>query len=197
MTLFAGELLDGRVVALAGAGGDALSGGLPGLLAEAGARAEVVPPSEALGGDDAALEGWAKGVAPIHALVVDGGELFGDGGQPALQRALERAWVAARAVAVGAMLPDGGGGGRGGKIVFVAPSRGDGEHAGAVAAALENLARTLSVEWARHGITACVVVPGEFAGASEVGELLCFLVSPAGDYFSGCRFDLGSVDVRG
>ena len=63
----------------------------------------------------------------------------------------------------------------------------------AVRAGLENLARTLSVEWARYGITAVAITPGTSTTDAELAELVCFLASPAGGYFSGCRFDLGSV----
>jgi NAD(P)-dependent dehydrogenase (short-subunit alcohol dehydrogenase family) len=79
------------------------------------------------------------------------------------------------------------------KIVFIAPRPGAGELAGAARAALENLARSLSVEWARHPVTACAVWPGAATSAGELSELVCFLLSPAGDYFSGCRFELGGL----
>ena len=61
-------------------------------------------------------------------------------------------------------------------------------------AALENLARTLSVEWARYGITATAITPGAATTDEQLAELVCFLVSPAGDYFSGCRFSLGVIE---
>jgi NAD(P)-dependent dehydrogenase (short-subunit alcohol dehydrogenase family) len=77
-------------------------------------------------------------------------------------------------------------------VVLVAPAARAGAFARAAAAALENLARTLSVEWARHGVTAVAVTRGERTTDRELAELVCFLVSVAGDYFSGCRFDLGS-----
>ena len=68
-------------------------------------------------------------------------------------------------------------------------------YARAARAALENLARTLSVEWARHEITAVALWPGQHTTDAEVAELACFLLSPAGGYFSGCRFELGAVPV--
>ena len=58
------------------------------------------------------------------------------------------------------------------------------------AAGLENLARTLSIEWARHGITTVAVAPGEDTSAAELAALACYLLSPAGAYFSGCLMDL-------
>jgi NAD(P)-dependent dehydrogenase (short-subunit alcohol dehydrogenase family) len=87
----------------------------------------------------------------------------------------------------------GDGAAEGGKIVMIAPRAGAGDFAEAAAAALENLARTLSVEWARHGITATALAPGAETTDAELAELVSFLVSPAGDYFSGCRFDLGRL----
>jgi NAD(P)-dependent dehydrogenase (short-subunit alcohol dehydrogenase family) len=62
-------------------------------------------------------------------------------------------------------------------------------------AALENLARTLSVEWARYGITAVALWPGADTTDAELAELACFLISPAGGYFSGCRFELSGAPV--
>lgn len=90
---------------------------------------------------------------------------------------LDSAFIAARAAAnawIGAE--------RGGKVVFVAP-RDDAPQR----AALENLARTLSIEWARYGITPTTILPG---GGDDVAELVAFLASPAGDYYSGCTFAL-------
>jgi NAD(P)-dependent dehydrogenase (short-subunit alcohol dehydrogenase family) len=80
-----------------------------------------------------------------------------------------------------------------GRLVLVAPRPQAGPHAEAARAALENLARTLSVEWARHAITAVALWPGEATTDDELAELVCFLVSPAGAYFTGCRFELGAV----
>ena len=80
---------------------------------------------------------------------------------------------------------------RGGTVVIIAPRPDAGAFARAAVAALESLARTLSVEWARYGITATVITPGTDTTDDQIAELACFLVSPAGDYFSGCRFSLG------
>ena len=101
---------------------------------------------------------------------------------------LAGAWAVVREVATGALIP----GADGGKIVLVAPAS-----ERPVQAGLENLARTLSVEWARYGVTVVAVAPGPHAGPAELTETVCFLVSPAGDYFSGCRFDVGLTAVGG
>ena len=85
-------------------------------------------------------------------------------------------------------------------------------HTGAARAAVENMMRTLSVEWARFGIKLVAVAIGQFdtetlrtkypkaivdnvAGTVPLGRLgtedeaawlMAFLASPAGDFFSGC-----------
>jgi citronellol/citronellal dehydrogenase len=83
-----------------------------------------------------------------------------------------------------------------GKIILLAPHQQAGTHAEAARAALENLARTLSVEWARYAITTTMIAPGEAATDEQLAMLVAYLVSPAGDYFSGCRFELGSVQLH-
>jgi NAD(P)-dependent dehydrogenase (short-subunit alcohol dehydrogenase family) len=90
---------------------------------------------------------------------------------------LDTAFIAARAVANAWIAAE-----RGGKVVLVAP-RADAPQR----AALENLARTLSVEWARYDIRPTAIHPGE---PGDVAELVAFLASPAGDYYSGCTFRL-------
>ncbi len=81
----------------------------------------------------------------------------------------------------------------GGKVVLLAPR--DGEHAAAVGEALENTARTLSVEWARFGVRVVAVRPGAAATDAEVAELVAWLASPAGDYVSGCALAPGTLAV--
>ena len=72
-------------------------------------------------------------------------------------------------------------------IILLAPPPGDAHHA-AARAGLENLARTLSIEWAQHGIRPVAVLQG---GDDEAtAELVAYLASPAGAYFSGCAITL-------
>jgi NAD(P)-dependent dehydrogenase (short-subunit alcohol dehydrogenase family) len=138
----------------------------------------------------------APGEARIDTLVVDAGVLFGDGGLTGLRAALDGAWSAVLEVArehwLGADADAGAdaGAGTGGKLVLLAPRGDAGEHARAAAAGLESLARTLAVEWARHGVRATVVVAGPRTTDDELGALVAFLASAGGEYFSGCRFDL-------
>jgi NAD(P)-dependent dehydrogenase (short-subunit alcohol dehydrogenase family) len=134
--------------------------------------------------DEAAVE---AAVRPCGALVVDARALFGAGGPEALRRALDGTWCVVRATANAAFIPER----RGGKVVLVAPSPGAGAHAEALRAGLENLARTSSIEWSQYGITPTALRPGPAATEDEVAELVAYLVSPAGDYFSGCALDLG------
>jgi NAD(P)-dependent dehydrogenase (short-subunit alcohol dehydrogenase family) len=146
----------------------------------------------AVGGEarpEAAADNPAATCAPLNALVFDAAGPFGPGGRAGLMAVLERCWASVIEVAdalIAAPVPAG-------KIVFIAPRPDAGELAGSARAALENLARSISVEWARHPVTACALWPGAATSAGELSELVCFLLSPAGDYFSGCRFGLGGV----
>jgi NAD(P)-dependent dehydrogenase (short-subunit alcohol dehydrogenase family) len=84
-------------------------------------------------------------------------------------------------------------------------------HSGAARAAVENMMRTLSVEWARFGITLVALAAGQFdtetmrtkyppevvaavpgtvplgrlGTEEEMAWLIAYLASPAGDFFSG------------
>jgi NAD(P)-dependent dehydrogenase (short-subunit alcohol dehydrogenase family) len=133
----------------------------------------------------------------VDLVAVDGASLFGltlsgepDSPRAALRRCLDASWNVTRAIAQRAFLPDG----RGGRVVYIAPAPDAGEHADAARAGLENLARTLSIEWARFGVTVVTIALGSASGdasaASEAAVLTAYLASPAGAYFSGCLLDL-------
>lgn len=124
----------------------------------------------------------------VDVLVVDGAALFASGG---LGACLQGAWGATRAVVNDVLLPAA----RGGQIVYLAPAPGADRskivhQADAARAGLENLARTLSVEWARHKITAVTIALGDATAPGEAGALVAYLASPGGAYFSGCQLDL-------
>lgn len=119
----------------------------------------------------------------LDTLVVDGVASFASGG---LHACLENAWNATRAAVNHAIMPAA----RGGQVVYLAPPPGAGEQADAARAGLENLARTLSVEWARHEITVVTIALGDTTTPSEAAALTAYLASPAGAYFSGCLLDL-------
>ena len=124
------------------------------------------------------------------AIVYDARQAFGSGGgEQALSESLERAWIAVREVANGALIPAG----EPGKVVLLGPRPDAGPLAEAARAGLENLARTLSVEWARFAVTARWSRRGRATSDEELAELVCFLVSSAGEYLSGCRLELGSI----
>ena len=122
---------------------------------------------------------------------------------------LEGTWLMTHAVATAAMIPAGGG-----KIVNVTLSPHHGlpgmVHSSAARAAVENMTRTLSIEWSRFGIKLTAIASGHFAtdalrkyprpvfegvaGTVPLGRLgepqeqawlIAFLLSPAGDYHSG------------
>lgn len=167
MTVFRSQLLHGRAVALAGR-----CDSLGDVLAALGAR--VGPVDELLG---------TKGV---DAIVFDAADAFGTGGPDGLRAATEAAWYAVREVATESLIP----GEHGGKVVLIGPRPDAGQFAEAARSALENLARTLSIEWARHRVTATMIAPGPRTTDDQLAELVCYLISPGGDYLSGCRFSL-------
>lgn len=174
-------LLEGRRVALVQADG------IGARLTELRAAVETLP-ADALA-DEPAAAAWARERAPLHGLVVDAAATFGEGGAGPLQATLDLAWRAARGVATGTMIEQA----EPGRLVLVAPRPEAGDHADAARAGLENLARTLSVEWARFQITAVTIAPGPGTAEAEVAELAAFIISRAGGYLSGCRLDLGLV----
>jgi citronellol/citronellal dehydrogenase len=119
-------------------------------------------------------------------------------------------WQMTHAAATKAFIPQ-----QAGKVISVTLSPHQGMpgmvHSGAARAAVENMMRTLSIEWARFGITLCAVAAGQFdtevlrtkypkevsenvartvplgrlGTPEEMAWLVAFLASPAGDFFSG------------
>ncbi|HEX5609462.1 MAG TPA: SDR family oxidoreductase [Solirubrobacterales bacterium] len=119
-------------------------------------------------------------------------------------------WLMTHAAATKAFIPQ-----QGGKILSVTLSPHNGMpgmvHSGAARAAVENMMRTLGVEWARFGIKTCALAAGQFATetlltkypkevvdnvarsiplqrtgrAEEMAWLVAYLASPAGDFYSG------------
>ncbi len=120
-------------------------------------------------------------------------------------------WQMTHAAATKAFIPQ-----RQGKVLSVTLSPHNGMpgmvHSGAARAAVENMMRTLSIEWSRFGIRTVALAAGQFdtetlrtkypkvvvdnvAGTVPLGRLgtedemawlIAYLASPAGDFFSGC-----------
>lgn len=170
MTILRAGLLEGQSVVLAGE----ILPGVGDLLSSLGAAVNGFDERD----EERALE-RAKTTVPVDSVVCSsGGGLEG----------VERAWAAIRALAVGALIPAGAG-----RIVLVAPRPHEVAHAAAVRASLENLARTLSVEWARYGITTTAIWPAARTTDEDLATLVAYLCSPAGTYLSGCRLELDSI----
>lgn len=123
---------------------------------------------------------------------------------------IQGTWNMTHAAATKAFIPQ-----QSGKVVSVTLSPHNGMpgmvHSGAARAAVENMMRTLSVEWSRYGIRLCAVAPGQIGTETfktkypremvegmaqtiplgrlgrpeEVAWLITYLASPAGDFFSG------------
>jgi NAD(P)-dependent dehydrogenase (short-subunit alcohol dehydrogenase family) len=127
---------------------------------------------------------------------------------------LEGTWLMTHAVATKAMIPGGGG-----KVISVTLSPHHGlpgmAHSSAARAAVENLMRVLSIEWARFNIRLTAIATGHFetdaiqkypepvrAGVArtvplqrmgqpiEQAWLVAYLASEAGDYYSGAVITL-------
>src|SRR5207248_523044 len=132
-----GALAAAAVETCAGLGADVVALG-PGADPEDALDPRDEPALAAAFGDAASRHG------ALHTLVVDAAGLFAaappEGLEP-LRTAADSSWVAARAAGTATMIEAGGG-----KVIVLAPPPGAGRHAEATRAALENLARTLSIE---------------------------------------------------
>jgi citronellol/citronellal dehydrogenase len=124
---------------------------------------------------------------------------------------IQGTWLMTHAAATKAFIPQ-----RQGKVVSVTLSPHQGMpgmvHSGAARAAVENMMRTLSIEWARFNVKLCAVAAGQFdtevlrtkypapvaenvhrtvplgrlGTAEEMAWLIAYIASPAGDFLSGC-----------
>jgi citronellol/citronellal dehydrogenase len=172
--------------------------------------------------DDEAVDGFIDGVVERHGridvLVNNAGGQFlspaeaitPKGFRTVIELNVQGTWQMTHAAATKAFIPQ-----EGGKVVSITVSPHMGfpgmVHTGAARAAVENMMRTLSVEWARFGIRLTAVAIGQFdtetlrtkypreivenvAGTVPLGRLgseeemawlMAYLASPAGDFFSG------------
>ncbi len=172
--------------------------------------------------EEEAVAGFVDGVLERHSridvLVNNAGGQFlspaeaitPKGFRTVIDLNVQGTWLMTHAAATKAFIPQGGG-----KVVSVTLSPHNGMpgmvHSGAARAAVENMMRTLSIEWSRFAIKTCAVAAGQFdtetlrtkypravvdnvAGTVPLGRLgseeemswlIAFLASPAGDFFSG------------
>ena len=173
--------------------------------------------------EDEAVDGFVEGVFERHGridLLVNnaGGQFMSPaeaispkGFRTVIELNVQGTWQMTHAAATKAFIPQGGG-----KVVSVTLSPHHGmpgmAHSGAARAAVENMMRTLSVEWARFNVKLVAVAPGQFdtetlrtkypkvvvdnvaetvplgrlGTEEEMAWLIAYLASPAGDFFSGC-----------
>ena len=135
---------------------------------------------------------------------------------------VDAVWNLTRLVATRSMIPNGSG-----LVVFIglSPRRAlpGMAHASAARAAVENLGRTLAIEWGRHRIRTVTVTPGvirtegldgygdeavaewerevplgRLGSPEEIASVIAFLASPGGAYVSGTTIVVdGGIDAMG
>jgi citronellol/citronellal dehydrogenase len=172
--------------------------------------------------DDEAVDRLMDGVVERHGridLLVNnaGGQFLSPaeaispkGFRTVIELNVQGTWQMTHAAATKAFIPQ-----QGGKVVSITVSPHMGfpgmVHTGAARAAVENMMRTLSVEWARFNVRTVAVAVGQFdtetlrtkypaavvenvAGTVPLGRLgtedemawlIAYLASPAGDFYSG------------
>jgi|SRR5215218_2250426 len=238
--IYAPDLLEGQVVLLSG-GGSGLGRAAAIELTSCGARVVICGRREEPLEETAALcagglcdvevcdireedqvEALVDGVLERHGkidvLVNNAGgqyltpaeDITPKGFRTVMRLNVEGTWLMTHAVATKAMIPAGEG-----KVVNVTLSPHHGlpgmAHSSAARAAVENLTRVLSIEWARFGIKLTAFAAGHFATQTlltkypqpvvdnvahsvplgrlgteeEFAWAIAYLASPAGDYYSG------------
>jgi citronellol/citronellal dehydrogenase len=172
--------------------------------------------------DEAAVEALFDGVLERHGrldLLVNnaGGQFLSPaeaitpkGFRTVIELNVTGTWLMTHAAATKAFIPQ-----RRGKVVSVTLSPHNGmpgmAHSGAARAAVENMMRTLAIEWSRFGVRLVAVAAGQFdtetlrtkyppeisanvartvplgrlGTEDEMAWLIAYLASPAGDFFSG------------
>jgi citronellol/citronellal dehydrogenase len=193
-------------------------------IAAAGGRAEVEPLDIR---DADAVDALVGGVLERHGrldLLVNnaGGQFLSPaeaispkGFRTVIELNVQGTWQMTHAAATRAFIPQ-----RGGKVVSITISPHNGmpgmAHSGAARAAVENLMRTLSIEWSRFNVRLVAIAAGQFdtevirtkyppevsenvartvplgrlGTPEEMAWLIAYLASPAGDFFSGCTITL-------
>jgi citronellol/citronellal dehydrogenase len=191
-----------------------------GTIRESGGRAEAeamdIRDAEAV---DALFDGVIERHGRVDLLVNNAGGQFMSpaeaitpkGFRTVIELNVQGTWQMTHAAAAKAFIPQ-----RSGKVVSVTLSPHNGmpgmAHSGAARAAVENMMRTLAIEWARFGIKLCAVAAGQFdtevirtkyprevsenvartiplqrlGTPEEMAWMIAYLASPAGDFTSGC-----------
>lgn len=191
-------VLTGRTIALAGAGPGlaeqltTLGAAIRPDAAPAPGRAHPAPAAPARSGGRPVTAAAADGRP--DTLVVDTRSAFtaAGGGYAGVRAAIDGAFTVTRETALAHWIDAAGPG----QVVLVAPAPGAGRHAGAARAGLENLARTLATEWARHAVTTVAVLPGDATAGLALAELVAWLATPAGAYLSGTALTLDALPAR-
>ncbi|HSE04390.1 MAG TPA: SDR family oxidoreductase [Methylomirabilota bacterium] len=189
-------------------------------IREAGGVAEAEPMDIR---DPDAVDGLVGGIVERHGrldvLVNNAGGQFlspaeaisPKGFRTVIELNVQGTWQMTHAAATKAFIPQ-----RSGKVVSITLSPHHGmpgmAHSGAARAAVENMMRTLSIEWARFNIKLCAVAAGQFdtevlrtkypkevaenvvrtvpaqrlGKPEEMAWLIAYLASPGGDFLSGC-----------
>jgi citronellol/citronellal dehydrogenase len=195
-------------------------------LAETAALAAALPGSferEAMDiREEEAVERLFDGVLERHGrldVLVNnaGGQFMGPaeaitpkGFRTVIELNVQGTWLMTHAAATKAFIPQ-----RRGKVLSVTLSPHNGMpgmvHSGAARAAVENMMRTLAIEWSRYNVKLCALAAGQFGTETlrtkypravvdnvarsvplgrlgepeEMAWLVAYLASPAGDFFSG------------
>ncbi len=209
-----------------------LPGGREGTTVAVEPLAETVAEIKQLGGraeaepmdirDEQAVDALFDGVLERHGrldLLVNnaGGQFLSPaeaispkGFRTVIELNVTGTWLMTHAAATKAFIPQ-----EGGKVISVTLSPHNGMpgmvHSGAARAAVENMMRTLSVEWARFGVRLVAIAAGQFdtetlrtkyppevvaavpatvpvgrlGSEEEMAWLVAYLASPAGDFYSG------------
>jgi citronellol/citronellal dehydrogenase len=172
---------------------------------------------------DALIDGALERHGRIDMLVNNAGGQFlspaedisPKGFRTVIELNVQGTWQMTHAAATKAFIPQGGG-----KVVSITVSPHQGfpgmVHTGAARAGVENMMRTLSVEWARFGVKLCAIAVGQvetdtlrtkypkqlvetmattiplghLGKPEHIAWLVAYLASPAGDFASGAVFTI-------
>ena len=168
---------------------------------------------------DALFDGVLERHGRVNVLVNNAGGQFlspaeaitPKGFRTVIELNVQGTWQMTHAAATKAFIPQ-----KGGKVLSVTLSPHNGmpgmAHSGAARAAVENMMRTLAIEWARFDIKLCALAAGpvrhrgdphevpkgsererrphdplqRLGTPEEMAWMIAYLASPAGDFLSGC-----------